>query len=84
MNAHEIIVHEVDRHHMRMVHGLFRKGVREPRHATVAHADVQILTLDVGSRDVLGVWIALDAVLSIKSLSPRKSRGPDRQRATPN
>jgi len=84
VKANVVIVHEVDRHHMRVVFYPLRRGIREARHATVAHADVQILTLDVGSRDVLGVWIALDAVLSIKSLSPRKSRGPDRQRATPN
>jgi hypothetical protein len=63
VNAHEIIVHEVDRHHMRVVFGLFRKGIREPRHATVAHADIQILALYIACGDVLGVGIAFDAML---------------------
>jgi hypothetical protein len=43
MNAHEIVVHEVDRHHMRVVHGFLGKSIGEPRHATVAHPDIQIL-----------------------------------------
>jgi len=31
MDAHEIVVHEVDRHHVSMVHGLLREGIRQPR-----------------------------------------------------
>jgi hypothetical protein len=32
-------VHEVDRHHVRVVFGLLRKGIREPRHCPLQHGD---------------------------------------------
>ena len=67
MNADEIIVHEVYRHHMRVVHGLFRKGIRESRHAAVAHADIQILALYIACRDVLRIGIAFDAMFDCAS-----------------
>jgi len=45
MDAHEIVVHEVDRHHVIVVRGFLRKGIREPRHAPVAHPHRKILAL---------------------------------------
>jgi len=63
MLPHKIVVHEVDRHHMGVVLCLFREGIREPRHATVAHADIQILALYKRRRDVLRIGVAFDAML---------------------
>jgi len=45
VDAHKIVVHEVEGHHVRVVLRLFRKGVGEPRHAAVAHADIEVLPL---------------------------------------
>ena len=64
MNSHEIVVHEIDRHHVRMVFGLFGEGVRQTRHAPVAHANVEVLALRKRSADVLRIGIAFDAMLA--------------------
>jgi len=60
VNANEIIVHEVDRHHVSMVHGLFRKGIRKPRHTAIAHADIEILPLYMACRDITRIRAAFD------------------------
>jgi hypothetical protein len=52
VNAHEIVVHEVDYRHARVVFGLLGKGIRESRHAPVAHADIQVLALYKARGDV--------------------------------
>ena len=56
---------------MRVVYSLFRKSIREPRHAPVAHADIQILALYIACRDVLGVGVAFDAMLDCPSADCR-------------
>jgi hypothetical protein len=63
MDANEIVVHEINRHHVRMVLGLLRKGIREVRHAPIAHAHRKILTLYKRRADVLGIGFAFDAML---------------------
>jgi hypothetical protein len=47
MDANEIVMHEIDRH-LRVVLRFLGKGVRQPRHAAVAHPDIQILALNIG------------------------------------
>ena len=59
MDAYEIVVHEIDCHHVVMVRGFLRKGIREPRHVAVAHSDVQILSLRIIGRNVFGIGTAL-------------------------
>ena len=51
MDANEIVVHEIDRHHVRVVCGLLAKGVRQSRHPSIAHADIEILALGKGRAD---------------------------------
>jgi len=64
VKADEVTVHEADRHHMCVVHDHFRKGIREPRHPALAHADIQILVHHIACRGVLRVGIAFDTVLN--------------------
>src|ERR1035437_4540480 len=63
MNAHEIVVHEVNRHHMSVVFCLLLESIGEPRHAPVAHPDRKIAALYKRRADMLGIGIAFDAVL---------------------
>lgn len=67
MDTHEIVVHEVDCHHVRVVRGFFRECVGEPRHATVAHPDIQILPFRAAGRNMLGIRIALKPPLRPKA-----------------
>jgi hypothetical protein len=39
MNATEIVVHEVDRHRVRVVRGFFTECVGQPSKSPVPHAD---------------------------------------------
>jgi hypothetical protein len=55
VDANKIVVHEVDRHHVRMVWAFLSERIGEPRHATVAYPDIQILPLRVAGRNVLAV-----------------------------
>ena len=48
---------------MYVVPGLLRKGSRESRHAAVAHAERKILPLYKRRADMLGIWLAFDAML---------------------
>lgn len=59
MHAGEIVIHEVEADHRRVILQFFREGICEPREPTHRHAHCQILTLDVGRADVL--WIRRSA-----------------------
>src|SRR5947208_1278838 len=53
----EVVMNKIDRKLMAVVLNFLREGVGEPRHATVEHADVQVLAFDVRRRHVRLVGI---------------------------
>jgi len=63
MDAREIVVHEVDRHHMRVVRCLLRKVIGESRRAAVAHAHRKIATRHKRRADMLLIGAAFDTML---------------------
>jgi hypothetical protein len=64
MNAREIVVHEIDCHHARVVRRLLAECIREPRHAPIAHADRKIAAFYERSRNVLGIGLSFDAMIA--------------------
>ena len=60
MDAHEIVVHEVNRDGMGVILGFFREGIRQPREAPHSHPHVEILPLGIRRRDVLRIGIPLN------------------------
>jgi hypothetical protein len=62
VNAYEILVREVDRHHVFVVCGLFREGICQTRHAPVAHADIQVPALCKACGNVFGIGLAFHPV----------------------
>jgi hypothetical protein len=47
MDAHEVVMHKVDRDRVRMVLSFFRKAVRQPSEPSHRHAHRQVLPLNV-------------------------------------
>lgn len=60
MNANEVVIHEMQRHGVRMVFHLLRESIRQSRHAARVHADIEIVPLGIGRADMLHVGVALD------------------------
>jgi hypothetical protein len=58
MHATEVVPRVPERDHVRVVLKLLTEGVGEPGEAAHTHSHVQVLALDVRSRDVLGVRAA--------------------------
>lgn len=50
-NAHEIVVHEVQRKHVQVVFQLLAETVGQAREAAHTHAHCQVLALNVGRAD---------------------------------
>jgi hypothetical protein len=71
MYSREVMMHVVQREHSDMVVQLFAKGVRQASEASHIHPHVEILTLDVGSRNKLVVRVADD----IHALCAKTLRG---------
>ena len=55
VDAAKVVVANVERHRGRMVALALAESVGQPREATVSHADVQVVALDVGGGDLVGV-----------------------------
>src|SRR5260370_5005118 len=69
MDAHEIVVHVVERNLMHVVLDLFREAIRQASETAHIHAHSEILALHVASADVLGIGIAKpDDVLAAHAL----------------
>ena len=60
IDAAGVLVHEVQRDRVRVVLDLLREGVGQASETPYGHARRQVLALDVGSGDMLGIGIALD------------------------
>ncbi len=58
MRPTEVVVREMDRHGCGMVLDLLREGVGQASEPTHAHPHGEVLALDVGRVDVLGVGVA--------------------------
>ena len=58
MDAHKIVVHEVDRQRVDMVLHLFAERIRYTRKPTDAHSHRKILALDVAGIDVLAIRLS--------------------------
>jgi hypothetical protein len=82
MNSTKIVVHKVERQRVLMVLQLLRKSVSQARKSPHGHTHCEILTLRVGGRNVLVVWITADNGLASAAgcypNSERVARGPVR------
>ncbi len=64
MDAHEIVVHGVQRHGESVIIDLLRKGIRQPREAAHMHPHREIVQLDTGRADVVAIPPSFDCPLA--------------------
>ena len=63
MLAAKVVVHEVQRHAVRVVRDLLAECIGQPSEPADRHPHGQVVALDVARRDMGGVRLALDAAL---------------------
>jgi len=63
MNTDEVVMHEVDRHRVRMVLRLLAERVGESRELARSHPNGQVSPFCVAGADVLRIGAALDPFL---------------------
>jgi len=63
LNAHPIVMHEIECQRVHVVLELLRKSVRQPSEPPHAHAHGEVLALHVRRADMLRIGLALDPIL---------------------
>jgi len=62
MNPREVVVDVPNRDHVRVVLDLLRERIGQPGKAAHTHSHVEVLTLDVRGRYMLGIGVARDSL----------------------